>query len=216
MVTMMKRLAKFLRGRDRGYLAVSFAASLPILMLLIGIIVQYAMLVHAQLALDRAVQAGARSAMTALPVNPDIRDPGGRNFVERSIRMTLESLSPAGVNVSSESESVAEALMALGMTLPDRYVQRYTYAEEATQITIQPINGSGIPIWIGNYSERAAPRIRLTVEYDFKVTVPLVGMALGRVDTVDGVSGRFRRLRSSIEVQLSHGREASTDSVGVP
>ncbi len=39
-------------------MAVSFAASLPVLLLLVGIIVQYALVVHAQLTLDRAVQAG--------------------------------------------------------------------------------------------------------------------------------------------------------------
>jgi hypothetical protein len=208
---------QFLRGRDKGYLAISFAASLPILLLLIGIIVQYALLINAQLTLDRAVQAGARSAMTALPVDAAIGEAGGPAYVARSIRMTLESLSPAGTDVSGESETVAEALTALGMTLPDRYRQRYTYAEEATQITILPLDGNGREMegWV-DYSKIAAPRVRMTVQYDFKVTVPLWGTVLGRADTVDGVSGRFLRMSSTLDVQLSHGREAPTNGVGEP
>ena len=152
------------------------------------------LLVHAQLTVDRAVEAGARSAMTALPADPAIGDAGGPDYVTRSILMTLESLSPAGADISAESETVANALTALGMTLPDRYTARYTYAGEATQITIQPIDGNGVPMQVADFSKVAAPRVRLTVQYNFKVTVPLVGVALGQAGTVDGVSGRFAQL----------------------
>jgi hypothetical protein len=210
------RIREFLRGRDKGYVALSFAAALPILLLVIGIIVQYALLVHAQLTVERAVQAGARSAMTALPVDPAIGDAGGPEYVARSIMMTLESLSPAGTEVSTNSETVAAALTALGMTLPDRYTQRFTYAENATQISIQPIDGNGVPIQVTDFSKVAAPRVRLTVQYDYQVKVPLLAVALGRVDVIDGVSGRFRTLTATLDVQLSHGREAPTDGVGVP
>jgi hypothetical protein len=200
----------------RGYVAVTFMLSLPILLLLIGVIVQYALLIQAQLTVERAVQAGARSAMTALPVDATIGDAGGPNYVARSMLMTLESLSPAGADVSADAQTVADALRALGINLPDRYEQRYTYAEMATQYTIQPLDQNGIPMQMADFSKAAAPRVRLTVQYDYKVSVPLWGVLLGRADTVDGVSGRFRTLTATLDVQLSHGREAATNSVGVP
>lgn len=204
----MKRLAAklraLLRGRDRGTVTLTFALSLPILLLLIGILVQFALLANAQLTLDRAVQAGARSAMTSLPVDAAIGDAGGPANVERSVRMILESLSPASPETpTTEAQTVAEALQALGATLPDRYVERYSFAHRATVITIVPIDGTQL-----NFAQDRAPRVRLTVQYDFRITVPILNVFLGRIDTVAGVEGRFRTLTSTVDVQLSPGREA--------
>jgi hypothetical protein len=198
------KLRALLRGRDSGTVTLTFALSLPILLLLIGILVQFALLANAQLALDRAVHAGARSAMTSLPVDPAIGDAGGPANVERSVRMILESLSPASPETpTTEAQTVAQALQALGAALPDRYVERYSYAHRATVISIVPIDGTQ-----ANFARERAPRVRLTVQYDFRVTVPILGVFLGRVDTVAGVQGRFRTLTSTVDVQLSPGREA--------
>jgi hypothetical protein len=111
---------------------------------------------------------------------------------------------------------VADALTQLGMTLPNGYVQRYTYAEQATEITIEPVDNVGVRMEGEDYSKMEAPRVRLTVTYDFKLTVPLWGMVFGREDTVDGVTGRFLRMTSSTLVQLSHGREGGSDVGGTP
>jgi hypothetical protein len=97
------------------------------------------------------------------------------------------------------------------MTLPDRYAQRYTYAQQATQVTIVPLVVNG-----ANYAQSAAPRVRITVAYDFQLTVPLLKDLIGRTDTVAGVTGRFLKLSSTLDVQLSHGREAGTDGFGQP
>ncbi len=199
---------EWLRGRDRGTVTLTFALSLPILLLLIGVLVQFALLANARMTLDRAVQAGARSAMTSLPTDQGIGDAGGAAFVERSIRMTLESLSPASTDSpSSEAQSVADALQQIGATLPDRYIQRYTYGQEATVIQITPIDVNGAPVNVTDFSKVAAPRVRLTVQYDFQLTVPIVGSTVGRLDTVGGISGRFITLTSTLDVQLSPGRE---------
>ena len=67
---MLRWLRRKDRTWDRGTVAVTFLLSLPILLFIIAIFVQYALIVNAQLVIDRAVQAAARTAMTALPTNP--------------------------------------------------------------------------------------------------------------------------------------------------
>src|SRR6185295_12928208 len=98
---------------------------------------------------------------------------------------------------------------------PDRYTARYTFAESATIVTIQPIDDNGSPIGVAAFATQRAPRIRLTVTYDFQITVPVINM-IGRTDTVAGITGRFRTLTSTLDVQLSPGREAPTGAEGTP
>jgi Flp pilus assembly protein TadG len=200
-----------LKGRDKGTVAVTFLLSLPILLTVIGVLVQYALLANAQLTLNRAVQAAARSAMTALPTDPGLGERGGPDFVRRSALMTLESLSPAAADVSNEGLAVADALEQVGENPPASYAARYNFAQQATQMDIAPLGGSGT-----DYPRMAAPRVRLTVQYDFLLTVPVLRDVVGRTDTVAGITGRFMRLTSSLDVQLSHGRQAPTNGAGVP
>jgi len=191
--------------------AITFLLALPILMTVVGVLVQYTLLANAKLTVDRAVQAAARSAMTALPTDPVIGDRGGPAFVQRSALMTLEALSPAAAEVSDDGVTVADALAQVGANPPASYAARYAYAQQATQVTILPIDGSG-----ANYAQDAAPRVHITVQYDFRLTVPLLKDVIGRSDTVAGITGRFMTLTSGLDVQLSHGREAATDGVGEP
>jgi TadE-like protein len=205
---LLEKLRRQLRGRDTGTVTLTFAFCLPILLLLIGVLVQFALLINARLTLQRAVQAGARSAMTSLPTDQNIGDPGGAAFVGRSIRMTLESLSPASPDAATgEAQSVADALQQLGATLPNQYVQRYTYGQEAAVIQITPIDANGAEVAVTDFSKVAAPRVRLTVQYQFQLTVPVVRAAIGQLGTVGGINGRFITLTSSLDVQLSPGRE---------
>ena len=205
------RYWRLLKGRDKGTVAITFLLSLPILMTVIGVLVQFTLLANAKLTVDRAVQAAARSAMTALPTDPAIDARGGPALVQRSALMTLEALSPVSQDVSADGVTVADALAQVGANPPVTYAARYSYAQQAAQVTILPIEGTG-----SSYAQDAAPRVRITVQYDFKLTVPLLKDVIGRTDTVAGVAGRFLTLTSTLDVQLSHGREASTNGVGDP
>jgi len=200
-----------LKGRDKGTVAITFLLSLPILLTVIGVLVQYALLANAQLTLNHAVQSAARSAMTALPTDPNLGERGGPTLVERSALMTLESLSPAAADVSNEGVAVAGALAQAGVNPPASYAARYNYAQQATRMDISPLGGTNT-----DYPRMAAPRVRITVWYDFHLTVPLLKDVVGRTDTVAGVSGRFLRLTSFLDVQLSPGRQAPTNGVGDP
>ena len=198
----IKPLQKILKGRDRGSVAIQFILTLPILLTILGVLVQYALLVNAKLTMERALASAARSAMTALPTNQMLGEAGGPDAVRRAALMVLESLSPkAESEVSTEAQTVANALASVGLPPPDgTYAARYTYAQAATEVSI-----SG-----GNYATSPGERITLTISYDFRLTVPGVNALIGRSDTVAGIEGRFRRFTSSVEVQLSPGREAGT------
>ena len=190
------------RGRDRGTVAMQFILTLPILLTIIGVLVQYALLVNAKLTMDRALAAAARSAMTTLPTNQTIGEAGGPDYVRRAALMVLESLSPrANMDVSSEGQAIANALSSMGLVPPgESFAARYTYADAAT----------GIEMPAGNFAQSPGARISLTIHYDFRLTVPGVNAMIGRSATVAGVEGRFRRLTSTVEVQLSPGRDAGT------
>jgi hypothetical protein len=149
--------------------------------------------------------------MTALPTDPALDARWGPALVQRSALMTLEALSPAAQEVSTDGVTVAGALAQVGANPPASYAARFSYAQQATQVAILPIDGTG-----ANYAQDAAPRVRITVQYDFQLTVPLLKEVIGRSDTVAGIAGRFMTLTSSLDVQLSHGREAPTNGVGEP
>ncbi len=211
MKRLFKKYLRLLHGRDKGTVAITFLLSLPILLAILGILVQYALLVNARLTVDRAAQAAARSAMTALPTDPIIGEAGGNGYVERAALMILEALSPASPQVSLDGQAVADALAQVGANPPATYAARYAYAQGATRVTITRIDGSG-----ETYPRTAAPRVRITVQYDFQLTAPFINAAVGRSDTVAGVTGRFLTLTSTLDVQLSHGRQAVTFGSGRP
>ncbi len=217
MKRLWQKVHSLLRGRDKGTVAVTFMLVLPFLMGLVGMLVQYALLLNARLTVDRAAQAAARSAMTSLPTDILINDKGGPGYPNRSALMILESLSPASRNgTSSEAIAVMDALASLGANPPSSYAARYTYAQEGTQITIEPIDAGGTVITAFTYAQAPAPRARITVAYNYQLTVPLIKDIIGHSETIGGINGRFITITSIMDVQLSPGREAPTNGIGNP
>jgi Flp pilus assembly protein TadG len=212
----LRKYAGLLKGRDKGTVAITFLLSLPILMAVIGVLVQFALLANARLTVDRAVASAARSAMTAVPTDQNLGDAGGVNYPVRSALMVLESLSPQSPNMVGDGETIKEALTQVGANPPGSYAARYDYAQQAAVVTIVPIDGNGNVISGVNYAATAAGRVRITVTYDFQLTVPAANVMVGRAATVAGVTGRFLTLTSSLDVQLSHGRETPADAEGTP
>ena len=215
MKNLLRKYVHLLHRGDKGTVAVTFLLSLPILMTVIGILVQYALLANARITLDRAAAAAARSAMTSLPTDPAIDwlplGTGDAN-VKRSALMILESLSPVSENITSEATTVAEALTQVGVAVPATYAARYAFAQSATNVELAPLNENGAP-----YARSRSPRVRITISYDFKLTVPFVSSLIGREATVAGVTGRYFTLTSTLDnVQLSPGRETPTNAAGEP
>jgi Flp pilus assembly protein TadG len=222
-VRWIRRYIHLLRGRDRGTVAITFLLSLPLLMLIIGLLVQLSLLVNARLTLDRAATAAARSAMTSLPADPVIDQVDGMSNVRRAAYIALAPISPVAPAASTDGETVGQALAALSggnSALPRNFAGRYTYAEAATLVEVDPIDANGVVLPMEDFSRAAAPRIRLTLRYDFRLTVPLINMPLvavfGRSGTVAGITGRFFTISTTREVQLSPGREVPTGITGEP
>jgi len=201
-------LAKFrthLKGRDKGTVAVTFALSLPILLLLIGVIVQWALIANARLSINRAANAAARTAMTTLPTDP-LLERGGPDMVRRSALIILASLSPAappGFDATADSQEVAQALADCSLKLPDRYALRYTHADQATALDLQPGD------WT-QFTRQHAPEVTLTLTYKFRLTVPGASF-VGQRETVGGIDGYYLTMTAVRHVQLSDGREANSN-----
>jgi hypothetical protein len=207
-------LRRLLGGRDKGSVAITFLLSLLVFIPAVGVTVQYALLVNARLTMSRAMAAAARSAMVSLPTDSKIDGTDGSTNVDRAAFMVLESVSPRSPDASEDAQDVATALQSAGLTLPPDYAKHYAYAEQATGITIQRIISNGqldAPFTEEHFERLPGPRVRITMTYNYLLTVPMFNMLLGRGDNVAGVDGRFWTFTISQDVQLSDGRETNSD-----
>jgi hypothetical protein len=240
----VQKYLQLLRGRDRGTVAVTFFLSLPIFLFIISLMAQYALIINARIVLGHATAAAARSAMVALPTDPlvdTVYDPNsgssdgsldGVAFVNRAARMELESISPKALGGNStEATSVAQALQASGLPIPDSFADHYTFAENATTIEWQRLDDSDQHIpetqWQpADFAKAPGQRIQLTIHYYFYLNAPGVkvwGPLIGELNPPalqsafnDGRDRYFLPMTSTYIVQLSHGRETMADSNGVP
>ena len=216
---MLRWLRRKDRTWDRGTVAVTFLLSLPILLFIIAIFVQYALIVNAQLVIDRAVQAAARTAMTALPTNPDVDNVQGDLLVRRSAYLALAHISPMAADESADGQMIADALAKLAPVTDLGLGRRYTYAENGATVEWQRVDDGGNVIggveWTPtDYARSHGQRVKVTVHYPFLLTVPAVNKLIGENSATPGVTGRVLMLQASTIVQLSHGREAQASGSG--
>jgi Flp pilus assembly protein TadG len=206
-----RHLLRRLHQADRGTVAVTFLLSLPILLTIIAIIIQYALISTARLTLDRALAAAARSAMTTLPTNPVNDNLDAPAMIKRSALMNLEAISPRSPVVNLDAGGVWSSLRTAGINVPDDYPARYSYADAATTVTIQPLAANDVVLFGSPpYYQQTAPRARITISYEFLLTVPAANHMVGHDATIAGVSGRYLTITASYNVQLSPGREANS------
>jgi hypothetical protein len=204
--------------------AVTFLLSLPILLTIVAIFVQYALIVNAQLVVDRAAQAAARTAMTALPLNPDVDGIEGDVMVKRSAFVALAPVSPMAASESADGGAAADALARLGVLEGKgggSFGRRYAYAESGATVTWERVDDQGTVVegtaWEpADYARAAGQRVRVTVRYPFLLTVPAVNKLIGHDAEAGGVKGRVLYLSGTAEVTLSHGREVRADGGGWP
>jgi Flp pilus assembly protein TadG len=195
-----------LRGllNDRGSAAVPFILVLPIFLLIIAILVQYALLVNAKLVLTHTAQLAARAAVTALPEDQP-------QNVAAAAYMALAPLSPqAGIGVRPEASDVYQAMQNAGIAVAGTYPARYTYAMEATTVSWTP----GLPAV--DFATSHGQPVDVTVSYRFQLTVPGAMRLIGFDDTVAGVQGRFVNIGATCRAQTSHSRKTSAGGGGWP
>jgi Flp pilus assembly protein TadG len=235
MKKLLRKYLQLLKGRDKGTVAVTFILSLPLLLVTLCVIAQYALIINARIVLNHAVAAAARSAIVCLPTDPAIDTANdnltpiqGDQLVNESARMILESISPkATTSIDEEARTITDSLQKSGIQVPNSFADHYAFAEAATTVSWmqldtagQPIPGTQFPP--EQFAKWRGQTIQLTVNYRFYLNVPgakIWGRALSGQDgpeTLAGVTGYFIPLTASYNVQLSHGREAMSDNSGVP
>jgi Flp pilus assembly protein TadG len=215
----LHRLANLFRGRDRGTVAITFLLSLPVLLLVVAILVQFALLVNGRLAFERALAAAGRSAVTSLPADPALDGVDPQANVRRAAYLALAPLSPPGQSASSEAQTVADALKSMGVNVTSDYARRFTFAQQGPIITFSrpPSNpgAAGMPV-PDSFHDRAAGRVRITVEFPFRLNVPVASALIGKNDSIAGTSGLFFKFTSYIDVNLSDGRAVPASATGQP
>jgi len=186
---------------DHGGAAVSFILVLPIFLFIIGVLVQYALIVNAKVMIDYAAQQAARAAVTSLPE-------GTPQHVMSAAYMALTPISPqAAGDPAAEAQSMADALTQVGAPVMSGFANRYTYAMAATTVSWQPQI---------DYTIHEGQAMTLTLVYRLRLTVPAAQMVVGASDTVAGLGGRFLNISSTCQVQTSHSRASGSDGNGWP
>lgn len=187
---------------DRGGAAISFVLTFPIFLIIVGIIVQYALIINAKVNIDRAAQAAARAAITCLPDEQPER-------VSQAARMSLVPLSPEAKSpIAAEAEGMYDSLRRMGVNTAETFPRRYTYAMEATRVTWNPRI---------DFLHSAGREIEVMVVYRYYLTVPgAMQFISGNTETIAGVTGKFVDIASRVRVQTVHGRQARTRGDGWP
>lgn len=186
---------------DQGTVAVSFILALPIFLIILAILVQYALLINAKIMLDQTAISAGRTAATCLPTDVQLDNVIAEDNINRTAYIQLVPLSPvARGGTNAESQVVAQAFTNAGVQLPAKFAERYTYAAEATAVSYPQ----------RNYAASNGQDLELQVSYKFYLTVPGAQRLIGNADTVGGISGRFITLFSTTQVQTAHGRQAAT------
>lgn len=201
---------------DRGAAAVPFMLCLPIFLMIVAVLVQYAILANGKSMVDYAAQVAARSATTALP---DER----KDAVFSAARLALVTLSPRSPDADPEGTAMEAALQTLGGNIPPTFAERYTYAMAATEIRFHTVdeNGNRAPADDFDFLRHSGRILDVTLTYKMKLTVPGAMQLLKALpgfssESVGGVEGKFFALVSTARVQTSHGRQAQTNGVGWP
>jgi Flp pilus assembly protein TadG len=187
---------------DRGAATTSFILAFPIFLTIVGIVVQMALMVNAKVVVNHAADVAARAAVTSLP-------DGHPENISQAAWVALAPLSPKAAASTSQSQTVYSALQQVGANVADSFPARYSFAQEATQVTWSPDSQ--------DLSQSAGQPLTVVVTYRFQLTVPgIMKMAQASEDTVAGVHGWFWNVTGTCQVETSHGRKTNASDNGWP
>lgn len=171
--------------------------------MIVGIVVQFALIANARIIVQHAAHATARSASTSLP-------DGHPEKVRRAARMALAPISPvAGSGVDPEARDITQAMQDCHIDISSAYAGRYTYAMDATDVS-----------WTNagtDFPTSPSQEIEVTLRYRFQLTVPVAGALLAPAQSqIAGTSGRFYEITAKASTLTAPGRKTRADRTGLP
>lgn len=192
------------RPADAGSVTVSFVLCLPLFLMVVSIAVQLALICNAQVVVNHAAYAAARSAATLLPDGV----PDADRRIRNAAAMTLAGVSPAGQSPHAGRRS-RDVLHRAGADIDRRYAARLGYAlsPQATTLSVSPSSG---------LHRRGPTDITVDVRYRLLLTVPYAAALLSESrTTVDGVSGRYLELHGRSIHRGASGRDLLAPGVNL-
>jgi Flp pilus assembly protein TadG len=193
-----------LAAGDRGVAySLSFAITLPFYALLIGFLVEVALMLNVHVGMDYAAWSAARAASVWIPAEQTKLTTGDVNadMVRRAAVNAISAWSNANaVAPVSSADRGAQAILdgykarCLGARQSDMYVLRkWNYANSATRVEFDP------PLQQLLQPRPVTPEtVRVTVHYEMPFNLPGIGRLLGR----RGRNGWVRDLKATAELRL--------------
>ena len=231
------RSAATLGEASGGTIVVEFALTLPIVLFVVGMVVQIALLANACLVVRYAAFAAARAAIVRFEY-PDAYSYTDELSIEPAKIALAAELVLAGISPRASGNGENDAARAIyeihraqrGPWGSRSYLQRMHYAQAACRVTttdrtpvlppdpqdfIPPFFQSlgvdfDIP-WDISIPTTVAPReVSVTVEYDCLLVVPGLSMVPGLTrDAPGGVPGRAFPIRQTVRLQSVGARQSS-------
>ncbi|MEI7766492.1 MAG: hypothetical protein WCJ97_03540 [Phycisphaerae bacterium] len=203
LLTKPKALLRALHNEEAS-VSISFMLVFPIYLTIVGVLVQFSLLLAAKIVVEHAAIVAARSATTCLTEPAFIVDRSAQPA--QAAALILAQLSPKGNSgISAPVQAAYDAMLDVSVTPGASFPARYQYALETTTVT-----------WQGNnFDRRMSQPITVSVSYPFRLTVPgVMAFIAPNVETKAGLDGHYITLKSEATVMTGHGRSTRSDAQG--
>jgi len=200
-----------------GTIMVEFALALPIVMLIMGMVIQLALLANASLVVRYAAFSAARVAIISFerPQAWSIEESLSNQpeKIDRAAQLVLATISPRAGGTDASAWAMRRILARQHGPWGDRhYHERMSYAKAATTV----VKDDAYPeaqisfVQLGIPNIFAPKQVDVTVKYDFLITIPGIYLLPGVTKPAPGgVSGRVFTIEQTVRLQSTGARQSS-------
>ena len=204
-----------------GTIMVEFALALPVVGLVMGMVIQLALLANASLVVRYAAFTAARTAIISFErpqgwsLEESLSDEPEK--IDLTAHLVLATISPRAGGTDQAAWAMRRILERQQGPWGDRhYDERISYARAATTVTKEDAYPEGqigfLDLGIPNIF--APKQVDVTVKYDFLITIPsLYTLPFISKPAPGGVSGHVFTIEQTVRLQSTGARQSSPASM---
>jgi len=212
------RAVRRLHGAQLGTVMVEFTLVFPIILLVMGMVIQLALFANASLIVRYAAFSSARVAsvsytrtLIAIEESIDLEP----EKIDQAAHLVLASISPAtGGNDAQAALITRFQSRQNGVWGSRSYAQRMNYARAATTVTIDDRYPPANFVFASVGNVFAPKEVEVTIRYQYLITIPgLYNLPGLSTPAPGGVSGRVINIEQTVTLQTTGARESSPVSL---